>query len=327
MLSLTLCLATAAFAQMPVLCPLPGTGSSSKAGECSEPISAPANAKHFVFIAAGDNRPEKWCYPQSNVPKKIFTAGSKLKPAFIVWTGDTISGKIYNDSASEVQRVQTEYTEFLSLAQTASVPVFNAPGNHEMDSCSNSPLPEMMNLYKQSMAIPYGAFNYGDSRFIALDSEEPPPSSSSSANEPLSLDGKSESVGYISPEQLEILENDLKANTGKDHIFIFMHHPVIPAKEKDGLSNAEELKKLLEKYPNVSYVFAGHEHMYYNPQNTKGPHYLVTGGAGAPLKDLPGGFNHYLIFTVSGKKVTFKLIKVPKDGPSTQTCEKQECKL
>ena len=200
-----------------------------------------------------------------------------------------------------------------------------------MDSCRNQPLPVMMNLYRQSMGIPYGAFNYGNSRFIALDSEEPAPGSTSSENEPLSLDAKPESLGYIGPEQLKILENDLKANTDKEHIFIFMHHPIKPAKKEDGLSNAAELENLFDKFPNVSYVFAGHEHMYYDPQagtqSKQGTQYLVTGGAGAPLKDLPGGFNHYLIFTVNGKKVTFKLIKVAKDDPSKQECEKQKCTL
>ena len=330
LISVIVSLGGIALGQMPLLCPLPGTGNTSKPGQCSELIAAPADPEHFVFIAAGDNRPEKWCYPQSHVPKKIFAAGAKIKPAFVLWTGDSIYGKIFSDSAAEEQRVQDEYTEFLSLAQTAGVPVFNAPGNHEMDSCRNNPLPVMMNLYKESMGIPYGAFNYGNSRFIALNSEEPAPSSSGA--ETLTLDDKSEAVGYIGPEQLQILENDLKANTEKEHIFVFMHHPIKPAKKKDGLSNAAELESLFNKYPNVSYVFAGHEHMFYNPQTaTKpqtGPYYLVTGGAGAPLKDLPGGFYHYLVFTVNGKNVSFKLIKVPpKTGLAKQKCSKPACTL
>src|SRR5690349_1594953 len=89
------CLGGIALAQMPLLCPLPGTGSSDKPGICSAAISTtPANPKHFVFIAAGDNRPKKWCQPQPDVPKKIFAASGKMKPAFIVWTGDTIFGKM-----------------------------------------------------------------------------------------------------------------------------------------------------------------------------------------------------------------------------------------
>src|SRR5437588_10664561 len=76
---------TAATAQMPALSPLPGTGS----------LSQPADGSKFVFILAGDNRPAHSGDPQSAVPGNIFCAVQRMNPpaAFVLWTGDTISGK------------------------------------------------------------------------------------------------------------------------------------------------------------------------------------------------------------------------------------------
>jgi 3',5'-cyclic AMP phosphodiesterase CpdA len=113
------------------------------------------------------------------------------------------------------------------------------------------------------------------------------------------------------------------------HVVIFMHHPVKPYEKKDGLDEAS--KKALEdlfadpKHKNVSYVISGHEHMYFNAQGqdhfapppartdpAQPPTYLVSGGAGAPLKNnTPGSFFHYLVFTVNGNQITPSLIKVP----------------
>ena len=98
-----------------------------------------------------------------------------------------------------------------------------------------------------------------------------------------------------------------------------MHHPVDPYKCEDGLDpeSVQKLQTLFANYTNVSYVVAGHEHMYYNPLG-KGalvlppsrtdptipaipPYYLVSGGAGAPLKkNTTGSFFHYIVFQVNG---------------------------
>src|SRR5215468_11077728 len=75
----------AALAQMPALSPLPGTGS----------LSQPTDASKFVFVLAGDNRPAHSGDTQSAVPGNIFCAVQRMNPpaAFVLWTGDTISGK------------------------------------------------------------------------------------------------------------------------------------------------------------------------------------------------------------------------------------------
>lgn len=309
---------TAAFCQMPALSPLPGTGS----------LSAPADPAKFTFVIAGDNRPAHKSCPQPPTPGKIFAAVKALSPtaAFVLWTGDTISGK----QPDKPNRMQKQYEEFKDIAATAGVPVFNAPGNHEMDDESNAPSDAMKELYKKHMAEIYGAFNYGNSRFIALDSEH------DLSKDPSSAAGKkSDAPGGITAKELKLLDKDLADNTDKVHIIIFMHHPVVPYEPQDGLDPAsvKALEKIFAKYKNVSYVVSGHEHMYYNSQGDrtklvdppkrtdpthpqKPPYYLVSGGGGAPLKkNTPGSFFHYMVFSVDGSTVMPTLVKVDSSDP------------
>jgi len=285
-------LSIAALAQMPALSPLPGTGSLSQA----------ANPTQFTFVLAGDNRPAHSSDPQSAVPGNIFCAVQRMNPpaAFVLWTGDTISGK----DPQHPKRMHDQYKEFLGIAARAGVPVFNAPGNHEMDDSKETPSKTMKDLYRKYMAGTYGAFNYGNSRFIALDSENEPSGATKSVT---TAEGqtKVQAPGAITKKQLDLLKQDLDANKNMAHVIIFMHHPVEPYEGKDGLDAAsvKALQDLFAGYKNVSYVMSGHEHMYFNPQGPKDqftpppartdpaqpPTYLISGGAGAPLKkNTPG---------------------------------------
>lgn len=311
-------IATAALAQMPALSPLPGTGD----------LSNPSDPQKLTFVLAGDNRPAKSSCEQPPVPGKIFDAIKAMNPsaAFVLWTGDTISGK-----EPDKKTLKGEYDKFLDLARKAGVPVFNAPGNHEMDNGDNVPNQDMKDFYKKYMkqAETYGAFNFGNSRFIALDSENEPDSlaAPAAAKTQSSAKSKSDAPGAITAKQLNLLAQDLKQNADKAHIIIFMHHPVKPYSSKDGLDpvNAKALKDILKGSKNVSYVISGHEHMYYNPLGPKskvtdpprvdpsspGPYYLVSGGGGAPPKNTKAGsFFHYLIFNVDGPTITPTLVQI-----------------
>src|SRR5256885_10841282 len=112
----------------------------------------------------------------------------------------------------------------------------------------------------------YGAFDYGASPYIALNTEEvggpPAPTPTATPEKKLKLD-----PGFVSPEQLKVLKSDLEANKAKAHIFVFMQHPIKPLKKSSGLyePNAKTLESLFESYPNISHVIAAHEHLYYTP--------------------------------------------------------------
>lgn len=319
--------------QFPSLSPLPDTGSLP-----------PASDPHkFTFLVAGDNRPCKSSDPQSSTPQTIFAAAASFSPAFILWTGDAIYGKDKCDGPSSdpchSSVIDSEYQAFFTIAKKAGVPVFNAPGNHEMDNNKDVPNSTMQALYAQYAAQPYGSFDYGDSHFIALNTEEVAPSGTKKSPRAVTSATDSSSTldpGYVSKKQLKELDEDLKANHDKKHIFLFMHHPIEPYKKDDGLDkkSAEALKAIFAKYNNISYVLSGHEHLYFNPQGKKGtdpppdrkdpskdpPYYIVTGGGGAPLtgtstcgstvSNVPGAFYHYLVFKVDHDKVTAQMEKL-----------------
>jgi hypothetical protein len=326
------CLSGAAFAQtgneFRQLLQVPGTGRLK-----------PANTARFSFIVAGDSRPAKPDLPLPATSRNIFTAARTLKPAFIVWTGDAIFGL----NSADPFVIGKQYRAFFDIARTAGVPVFLAPGNHEMDV--KVPIPgssaireigsaQMQALFRRNMRLPsdaplYGAFSYENSRFVLLNSEEIPPLSlQRSPHAKVGAGGEVNlDPGFISPAQFKWLRQELDANKAT-HTFIFMHHPIKPKQPEMGLNreNARDLMNLFSRYSNISYVLASHEHLYYNPQtgdttpppsrtapSTQPPFYLVSGGAGGPLEGTPkdGGFYHYLVFEVDRDHVQARLVRLP----------------
>jgi|WetSurMetagenome_2_1015567.scaffolds.fasta_scaffold27640_2 hypothetical protein len=299
---------------LPKLFPVPFTGT----------LKPPKDPDHFRFLLIGDSRPAKARDPQPSVLERFFFQIPNHDPAFVLWTGDAIVGK----APSDLAEVACQYGAFLNLA-SGTVPIFMAPGNHEADDEEDEPDAAMQALYLEAMGSLYGAFDFGHSRFIALNTDEfvrsaQEPSEGAAAPE------KTKPRGAMSARQIERLREDLEAHRGARHIFVFMHRPIYALKESNSLVQeaADALKALFQDYPNVHYVLSSHEHLYYNPQSpedyatppqwpdTTGnqPLYLVSGGGGAPLmKDkktharAPGAFYHYLIFEVDGDQVRVRL--------------------
>ncbi|HXT16348.1 MAG TPA: metallophosphoesterase [Gemmatimonadaceae bacterium] len=304
--------------------PIPGTGTLG---------AAPSDT--FSFIVAGDNRPASAADSQPKTPKHIFDSAAARHVAFVVWTGDMI----YGLDSTNPSALAAQYKGFFKLAKRATVPVFAAPGNHEMDvkhklgdttiEVGNA---TMQQYYRKAFALAdstpiYGTFTYGNSRFILLNSEEiPAPSVSRAAFATASATVKLD-PGYVSAQQLAWLGQVLDSNTSL-HTFVFMHHPLHALKADMALDTASAAKvlALLGKHANISYVLASHEHLYYNVQtrdttsppgrtdpSTSPPYYLISGGAGAKLTGKPkdGGFHNYLTFTVRGTQVQATLNRLP----------------
>jgi len=284
----------------PPLTPVNGTGQL-----------ASNSASSFSFAVFGDNQGDQ---KADQTAGTMFKAISSHQPQtdFAFELGDIIEGKDPNDPDTLIQQ---KYNDYIALVKTMGMPVFNAPGNHEMDDSNDVPNERMHQLYQESVAPLFGAFDYGNSRFIALNTEDVPAPGQSIPAVPQGYQ-----VSYIDDAQLQQLDADLAANTDKAHVFIMMHYPVKPMIEKNSL-NPDSLQKLtgiLAKYDNVSFVLASHEHLFYNPQDPSNltsiapfkagdpTVYLVSGGAGAKISETPqnGGFNHYLIFNIDGDNVS-----------------------
>jgi hypothetical protein len=317
----------------PPLPPVPQTGQ----------LPASPGPAQFTFIVAGDNRPQgkKPNEPQPEILSQIFQDAQRFKPAFFLWCGDTIAGHTTDGSI-----LGPQYAAFISAASKANVPIFNAPGNHEMDTVytdpstkttTETPNAQMRDFYMQYMGFPpnsppyaFGAFTYGNSRFIAMNTEEVAPSGLVRSPGRTVASGLKLDPGYVSPDQINLLTQDLQTNQDKDHIFVFMHHPIKPNKAAAGLDPtiANSLQQIFQNNGKVSFVLAAHEHLYFNANSKHktppqwspgtGPIYLVTGGGGAPLDKCGGkvphtycgSFNHYLVFTVDGTTVSVQVVEL-----------------
>ncbi len=304
---------------LPEIAAMKGTGT----------LSPPEDPERFTFVVFGDNRPASG-EPQPDTIVEIFAEIRARKPAFALSLGDIIEGKPDAETPAEYDIMRRQFRDFLCLAEKATVPIFNAPGNHEMDDHDDIPSEQMHKLYRQYVAPTYGAFTYGNSRFICLNTEDVPPPNTP----PPPAD---EEFSYMSPLQHQQLKADLDANRDKAHIFIAMHYPIHaqdegpPATQWDDRLNPTDRKALTElfaNYKNIAYVLAAHEHLYFNPADpdniTDVPawkpgdptRYLISGGAGAPLNDGKWGFYHYLVFTVDGDNVSVTLHKLKGTGAS-----------
>jgi hypothetical protein len=317
----------------PTLAPLPGTGT----------LGTPADANNFTFVVAGDNRPPKSGDPQPPTLTAIVQAIQGMKgtgaPAFVLWSGDTISGK----KPDKEKKMKKEYEEFLGIVKGAGVPVFAAPGNHELNdkpktqSCPKAidepdPSGNLLKDWEASMGVPFGVFRYGNAAFVSVNTDDTV--GSGVTIPPCKYNG------YVGPDQLAALSATLAglaADQSVAHIFLFMHRPLYasPVSPKDQLADAsrDPLKAILDdtaKNPNISFVFAAHQHLFYfhdkdkpyqtgpfqrtDPAGVK-PAYVISGGAGAPLtkKATPetGGYNNYLVVQVKGAEVTVTVNKDP----------------
>jgi hypothetical protein len=271
----------------------------------------------FTFVVAGDNRPAHNGDPLTKPMLDIVQRLSANPPDFVVWNGDSVFGK------QEVG-ITDQYDQFLGAIKPLTVPVFNAPGNHEMlvqtmISCGtasdpwNGELPDfsgsMMADYETSMGPLYGVFRYGNAAFVIINTDDVLD---------VTLANACVYNGYVGKAQLASLQatlNQLSTDSSVTHIFCFMHRPI---KDKGGSqigapkgdtsdygTQVEAFRKLLDstKYPKMTFVFASHDHLLYvdpassNPTgpftgsspNKGKPVFIVTGGAGAPLSGCKNG--------------------------------------
>lgn len=257
-------------------------------------VTAPADPDHFSFVVSGDNRSTGHGYPMPPCFDEICQEIGYVHPPFVLWTGDCIEG--YGDTVDEAN---AEYDVFLKGAALTGVPVFNSPGNHEF-SLDLKLLP----VYEKRMGPLYGSFDYGNSHFVALNTNA------------VNADG-TVTAGSLDADQWVWLDNDLKS-TRATNIFVYLHHypfgppdPDTPGASSGWKSDAERdrFHAMMVKY-GVRAVFAGHNHIYWH-QNKDGVDYYISGGAGAPMDASPdqGGFLHFLVMHVDGKKVTTDILQ------------------
>jgi len=219
----------------------------------------------------------------ANFEFAIATA-NRLKPAFVVITGDLINEAGNAAQAAEYKRISSKLAPGIRL--------FSLPGNHDV---GNEPTRESLARYREGFGPDYYTFRVGDMAGFVLNSN---------------LEKGAAQV----PEEAAKMEAWLRAElakarqTGVRHMIVFQHIPFFlkdPGEEDQYFNIPHETRlrylKLLHEF-GVKQVFAGHYHR--NEEGRDGELDMVTTGpVGKPLEGARSGVR---IVTVTPSGVTHK---------------------
>lgn len=211
----------------------------------------------FRFVIYGDNR------TNHDDHRTVVEAIIPAKPDFLVNTGDLVNMGI----------ILEDWNKFFEIEQPLlkSSPLFPCFGNHEFGG---------EHIFKGYFSLPeatgsglYYSFNYGNSHFIIINTEE--------------------DISSGSAQHKWVAEDLAAAGENPDivHIFAFFHRPAYSSGNHGGDDGiAAALAPLFNTY-DVDIAFSGHDHDYercHDPEleyydHPEGTVYIVTGGGGAPL--------------------------------------------
>ncbi len=181
---------------------------------------------------------------------------------------------------------QQQYHNFLAMSRRAPYPVLPVLGNHDV-------VGQGRRWYQNAVGPNEFAFQYGPDRFIFVDNS-----------------------GYqVKPDQLKRLSAELRKPAR--YRFVIMHMPPNNIIWFHAFSEgAREVMKVLETHK-ANYVFLGHIHIYDKMVNN-GVHYVVSGGAGAPLIRMPlyfsdrgGAYYHFVLMQVSATGIKEQVVTIP----------------
>ena len=243
----------------------------------------------FSFIQMSDpqfgmfRHDSSFTYETAHFEKAISEA-NRLKPAFVVVTGDLINKPFDAEQMAEYKRIIKQLNP--------SIPLYSVPGNHDV---GNVPVPNDITKYRSSFGKEYYTLTYGHMLGIVLNS--------------IYLHSP-QNVPEEAKEQETWLTNTLANANHKKYrnIFIFLHHPLFlkDENEADEYFNIplERRKKYLDLFAKhgVKYIFAGHYHRNAFGKNTN-LDMVTTGPVGLALGKDPSGFR---IISVSGTNVSHR---------------------
>ncbi|MCX5757737.1 MAG: metallophosphoesterase, partial [Candidatus Hydrogenedentes bacterium] len=236
------------------------------------------------FVVTGDSQSNKQLVFQTDLFKQMIREWNLVKPAFVVEVGDIVLG-------GSAQGLPPQWDLFQDTIAQCKPPYFAAPGNHDISDILSE------KLWQERMGPTRYAFSYGNSRFIALDSEEV------------------DAPDRLSDGQVAWLKQELETTTARN-IFLFLHQPYFTDHDDPRIVDQtweqrwKYLADIMHGHP-VRAVFAGHIHCYRDFGVRDGVHYAICGGAasfGKGSDDL-GNFNHYLLVRVRGEEVDWLVIK------------------
>ncbi len=247
-----------------------------------------AGADPIVFVQASD--PQFGMYTANKDFRQetanwefVIANVNRLRPAFLVVTGDLTNATGNADQVAEYKRINARLDKGIHL--------YNAPGNHDL---ANEPTAATLAAYRSSFGPDYYSFREGSVYGIVLDS---------------SLMKAPARVEDEAAKQEKWLAAELRKAADAHAVpVIFQHIPFFLEKpdEPDQYFNIPLETRLrvlaLLKKSGVRYVFAGHYHR--NAYGKDGDlEMITTGPAGMPIGPDPSGFR---IAVVKGSAIEQK---------------------
>jgi len=239
----------------------------------------------FRFVLLGDRTGEA----QPGVWEQVWKQAAAEKPAFFLGVGDTIQGGDDATAESEWREVKR------GLAAYAAVPLYLAPGNHDIWS------PASEKLFQQYTGHPpHYSFDYGAAHFTILDNSR---------------------SDELSAAELAYLQSDLAQHRAQALKFIVSHRPswVVDA----ALRNPQSAFHRLARQYGAQYAIAGHVHQILHV-DFDGVTYFCAPSAGGHLRGTEkyqdGWFFGYTLVTVRGSNASFEIRELgPPNGQGRVT--------
>jgi predicted phosphodiesterase len=206
------------------------------------PVPLPNQSDSFKFAVLGDFGTGK--SPQYDLAREMAAIHNQFKYEMVILVGDNIYG---SERPQDFERkFEIPYKPLLD----AGVKFYATLGNHD------SREQRYYKLFNMEGQLYYTFNPKPDIRFFMLEST------------------------YPVPEQIQWLDEQLKASTSDWKIAVF-HHPLYSSAERHGsdLQLREVLEPLFIKY-NVSVVLNGHDHVYERLKPQNGIAYFVVGSGG-----------------------------------------------
>ncbi len=238
------------------------SGLSSFAAETIEKQDRPIR-----FAVLGDRTGE----PHPGVYGAIVAEVARMRPDFVITPGDLIVGYT-NDTVT----LQARWEEYVKLIQPLEVPLYIAPGNHDIT------MDGMLASYCKYVGKPYRSADFEDIHLIMLDNS------------------RWEASDQLPAEQIEWLADDLAKNTGAAYTIVLYHKPFWYETTARGIPDT--LHSLFVGY-GVDAVFSGHYHDYFAGEYD-GIKYTTVGSSGGGMVPGPTGIGyHFLWVTVDSKGI------------------------
>jgi Icc protein len=226
----------------------------------------------FHFVLLGDRTGEV----QSGVWEQVWKQIAAEKPAFVLGAGDTIQGM--DDATADAQWQEAKHT----LAPYAAIPLYLAPGNHDVWS------PASEKLYEKYTGRPlHYSFDFGKAHFTILDNSR---------------------TDDLLAGEMAFLESDLKQHQSQPVKFVVSHRPSWIVQVAMQHPNFD-LQQLALKY-GVQYIVAGHVHQIVQLPLGEVTYFCAPSAGGhlrASEKYEDGWFFGYTLVTVSGRDVKFEI--------------------